>query len=364
MNKRVLKIFFLSNLILFFIFSPIIIVKAQKQAEKEAWKIDEQPIFFKPSVSIPGKDSEFIKDKEGGINVESDRTSVIEEDGTRIVTIHSSLLARYIQSIYKYAIGVGITLAMVMVAVGGVIWLTSAGSPDKIGQAKNYISGAMIGLVLLLGSYTILKSININLTKLNAIKVEVIAGTEYGCCQYTEEDGTTVASREIERDCKADSEGRKWEWSVNKQLSVNRDKCEPLGCCKRYSMDETRIEICTASTQSYCDSQDKKTLVNAEFEANSCDKIKECGEAIGDCIGIEDGERCKGEKGNSIDGKCWCYNDRTYMGLGKSGEPCGSSGTCSLPDNYWRLVTFVQGKILDGMTKGRACVGVLSCYSN
>jgi len=353
MNKKVFKIFFLSTLVLFFLFSPVLMVRAQTET------VDKNPIFFKPSITIPG--SEFKKDD--GINVESDRTSTTTNKGVRVVTVHSTLLGRYIKSIYMYATGVGITLAIIMVAIGGMIWLTSAGSPDKIGQAKSYISGAIVGLVLLLGSYIVLSSINTSLTELNAIKTVLISGTEYGCCAYTEESGGNRASRETENECTATLKG---EWDPNKQTDIYNETCELIGCCKRLNKDATKTELCYASTKSNCSAEDSEFGVRTKFDENNCFKVDDCRNVIGYCTGVSDGSRCKGESSNFSDGKCWCYNERTYVGLGDPGEPCGASAEnmCGHPDTAFELITFYWGKWLDVVTTGRACAGIgYQCYS-
>jgi hypothetical protein len=38
---------------------------------------------------------------------------------------------------------------------GGFVWLTSAGSEDKIGQAKKIITAGIVGLVLIFVSFAI-----------------------------------------------------------------------------------------------------------------------------------------------------------------------------------------------------------------
>ena len=72
----------------------------------------------------------------------------------------------YISSFYLFSLGASILIAVMMMIIGGVIWLTSAGNPGRISRAKEYIINAIIGVVLLLGAYTIVQAINPKLVSL------------------------------------------------------------------------------------------------------------------------------------------------------------------------------------------------------
>ncbi|MCX6778959.1 MAG: pilin [Candidatus Magasanikbacteria bacterium] len=75
-------------------------------------------------------------------------------------------LGDYIKTVYLWVVGVGGTIAVVLVMVGGFAYMTSAGSPEKIKDAKGRISSALMGLVIILGSYTLLYTINPDLVNL------------------------------------------------------------------------------------------------------------------------------------------------------------------------------------------------------
>lgn len=83
-------------------------------------------------------------------------------------------LAEYIVAIYRYLVGIASIMAGVMIVWAGLKWLTSAGSPERIGEAKKKIAGALVGLVLVLGSYVILNIINPELTILKPLQVEYV----------------------------------------------------------------------------------------------------------------------------------------------------------------------------------------------
>lgn len=75
-------------------------------------------------------------------------------------------LSAYLQQIYIWAVAAASGLAVVMIMWGGVEYMTSAGG-GGVEEAKKRISAALMGLLLALGSYVILNTINKDLLKLN-----------------------------------------------------------------------------------------------------------------------------------------------------------------------------------------------------
>lgn len=104
----------------------------------------------------------------------------------------------YIQAVYKFGIwAVGIS-ALLMISIGGFMYITSAGNNSSMEKAKSVITDAIIGLVLALTSYLILYIINpdlVNIQKLAPIGVAPTVtptvppvegacdGTSAGCCK-------------------------------------------------------------------------------------------------------------------------------------------------------------------------------------
>lgn len=84
----------------------------------------------------------------------------------------------YVAALYRYGLGVGVTLAMVMVVIGGFQYVVSRGNPSAIGAAKSRIMNAVLGLLLLLGSFTLLQTINPELVTMRNIVVPVIKRVE------------------------------------------------------------------------------------------------------------------------------------------------------------------------------------------
>ena len=68
---------------------------------------------------------------------------------------------------YYFIVGIAGLAAFGALIWGGFLWLTSAGNANKISEARERINSALLGLILILASYLILKTINPELVILN-----------------------------------------------------------------------------------------------------------------------------------------------------------------------------------------------------
>lgn len=88
-----------------------------------------------------------------------------------------------IRNIYWFGIGIVGFAAMVVIVIAGIMYMQSYGDPQKITQAKQLIGGALIGVVILLFSYTILRTVNPALVRLREPLMEVkVCGIEGDSC--------------------------------------------------------------------------------------------------------------------------------------------------------------------------------------
>lgn len=78
-------------------------------------------------------------------------------------------LNKLIAWFYYFIVAIAGFLAFFMLINGGFVWLTSAGNPSRIEEAKDLISSAILGLVIILASFLILQIINPELTTLRLI---------------------------------------------------------------------------------------------------------------------------------------------------------------------------------------------------
>ena len=92
----------------------------------------------------------------------------------------------YLIGLYQYLVGIAAIVAGVMIVWAGFRWLTSGGSPDRIGDAKKKIAGALVGMALVFGSYMIVYLINpdlvffkpLRITKIERIELETFEGKD------------------------------------------------------------------------------------------------------------------------------------------------------------------------------------------
>jgi len=95
--------------------------------------------------------------------------------GDRTVTeYYVKNLSCFVIGIYVYFASVVGILATVMIMYGGVKYLISMGSPQRMADAKDTIFSAVVGLVLVLGAYMLLNLINPNLVELKEINPKQI----------------------------------------------------------------------------------------------------------------------------------------------------------------------------------------------
>lgn len=94
-------------------------------------------------------------------------SDIIRADGT--ITI--PWIAQYIAGAYTFLVSIAGLLAAVMMVTGGFQYVTAAGDKGKLGAAKKRITNAFIGLLLALGSYTILYTINPDLVRFDGLQL-------------------------------------------------------------------------------------------------------------------------------------------------------------------------------------------------
>ncbi len=103
-------------------------------------------------------------------------TTDYDEFGRENTYYYFPFLGEYLAAAYRYAVGAAAILAIVIIIISGLQWAASAGNQETIGSAKKRIFGALIGLFLAVGSYTILYTINPELTEFASLKVLTIKG--------------------------------------------------------------------------------------------------------------------------------------------------------------------------------------------
>ena len=74
-------------------------------------------------------------------------------------------LGQLISQIFTWSLGILGISVFVMFFYSGFLWLTAAGNTARIGEARNHMTNAVFGAILLLSSYLILYTINPDFVK-------------------------------------------------------------------------------------------------------------------------------------------------------------------------------------------------------
>ncbi len=74
-------------------------------------------------------------------------------------------ISSYFQWIFVFGISIAGILAVLMIVVGGIEYMTAYGNPSKVGDAKDRITQAILGLLLAITGWLILNTISPDLTK-------------------------------------------------------------------------------------------------------------------------------------------------------------------------------------------------------
>lgn len=82
--------------------------------------------------------------------------------GTNNISSFPGLVANF----YSFALMLAGVLAFGAIVYGGVLYATGRGNPSKESEGKNWITNALLGLVLLAGAYIILRLVNPQLVEL------------------------------------------------------------------------------------------------------------------------------------------------------------------------------------------------------
>ncbi len=165
MRKLFSSAVFSLTLLAVFFFSPLIVSAQQITGSGVTSPNQLQLVAPQPRITIPG------------VSFTPPENLVQPEVGPGGVTnqvAHVPYLAEYIAAVYKYAVAIASILAAIMIVVGGFQWTASGGSADAISSAKKRIVGAVTGLVIALGSYTLLYTINPELVQFRSLKINVI----------------------------------------------------------------------------------------------------------------------------------------------------------------------------------------------
>lgn len=307
------------------------------------------PINFIPQIKMPG------------VDYNQDGSTPVGQYDERTGNMNSTLLARYIQGFYNYALMIAGILAAIVLMGGGLIWLVSGGDSGRVSLAKELITGSLVGLVILFASWIILNTINPDLLKLRPITTQVIKQVHYGCCEHS-----GGASSITEEECEK-GQGNFYKNTVDTVYMVGEEKCVPIAIKCNIKKDcDGNVVLCFDSETKMTKKEncggffgnDMRLLY--EQKGGRCLSHQECAGKAANCLNVEDGEKCeKGESGKRVDG--YCYMSMCYVGQGQASEPCGDE-----PGSYCSTISCSKlgqtgEKYYRDTRGGRECSSNLFC---
>jgi len=105
--------------------------------------------------------------------------------GTEKIQSNTSLPS-YLKYVYNLSVFLAGILSFVLLVWGGIKYITSANRPGKMADAKEQISAAFLGLIIVLASFLILNSINPELLILNMPDLKILEIIPYSPPQKIE----------------------------------------------------------------------------------------------------------------------------------------------------------------------------------
>jgi hypothetical protein len=233
-----------------------------------------------------------------------------------------SALTEYISRIYRFGMAITGILAVIVLALGGITWLTSGGNANSIAKAKQYIWGSITGLVLALLSYTILNMVNPDIVALKRPPaITQLSSTTKGCGWQK-----TACDPRFQVSTQRDICG-------NKPLLNNKPDGSYIHCCcglangccvEKEQTATVRVVIdCYSTSLDICDGrQDAESgIFTAHHPMDTCSEIPSCVAAGfgSDCTDKNYGSSC---------------GDFKVCGLDTNGFPgcidCVTEGPCDL----------------------------------
>ena len=226
----------------------------------------------------------------------------------------------YVSAVYKFGLWTIGVSAMLMIVLGGYMYLVSAGNASQTGKAKGIIVDALVGLALALTSWLLLYTINPDLVSFQSLNSAINDAAQVYNGTYPTITATMPAN------CKAD------EWKTvfeNAAASTGVDKC---------------LIQATAAIESGCNQVPSRTqggrdcsVMQIAAQANcgtSCDELEANPQKAAECA-ANYLKSCSSRYRNSPDEQK--VRD-TYAGYNGGCGALAASSSCAANQSVWQCV--------------------------
>lgn len=76
---------------------------------------------------------------------------------TELTDVAAFSIVDIVRAIIQFILVVAFVLAFIMLLIGGIRWITAGGDEKAVGSARNMITAALIGLVVVLVAFALIK---------------------------------------------------------------------------------------------------------------------------------------------------------------------------------------------------------------
>jgi hypothetical protein len=331
------------------LFFAVILIGISWGANNAQAQLNEGAVIFTPQVTIPGSD--------------------FQSQASTTLEANTGPIAKYISAVYNYGVGIVGILAALMLMLGGIIWLTAAGSSTKIEQAKSFISSSLTGMALVLTAYVLLNTINPELVSFKPVGIKNVEYAPLSISGFASKDalpkdttlGTLCGIMEVSicdlveptamitiesSVCKEKLGETEW----NNRLMSCRYEGKTIYCCGSSLTDKNRQDswcagkaegtACQTSMtgkvgSGYCENNKCVPCITyytqRDAAGQQCTKSYQCKNILGTC-GIKDGVN----NGLESDGGCYKYGGGRYCGWSVEGTDCEAN----VGDGCWSANAF------------------------
>ncbi len=168
-----------------------------------------------------------------GLDFSNPENLLQEEDevGSKFILI--PYLGEYLAAIYRYAVVIISIIAVVMIIDAGFQYIISSGNSEKITKAKDKIIHSITALILAVGSYTLLYTINPELVKFKNLRILTVQGLPLDILDKGQPLKISSSSKSSTGNATYDSIFQKYEscldvdWKILKAVAYRESRLNP-----------------------------------------------------------------------------------------------------------------------------------------
>ncbi len=169
--KKQFQIFFFCYILFGIFFGNVSNVFAQTDALPAA---GQNPYTQKGSsyTGVSDQIKKFLCAPSDNNNISGDANIV---NGSTVKISGQGDLYSCINKLYRFAIIVGATISVFFIVIAGYLYMSAEGNNESVSKAKDILTTSLTGLVLLMGGYLLLKTINPDLVKFPTLRLPSVA---------------------------------------------------------------------------------------------------------------------------------------------------------------------------------------------